>query len=210
MGLADRYINTTSLKVSKPFQCQHYNPLSDNNKHCKHYIKGGACSRPDELMCVEWIRVNDNKPSTADIPEPEKKETNGSATDLLGHPLPKPTPPSKPSRTPPARKRTSAPKAPDSQTGTHPRIQENTQAEAPTAPCGLADKDIESFKELGVEVCIDSEVGRIWLVPEYTDQDRMEITPEHMALICYARMSFPESRIISLEKKAVHQTGGEP
>ncbi len=201
MSLAERYISTVSLKEDKLFQCQNYSPLSDNNKHCKNYIEGGACSLPDQLMCVEWLKVNDHKSTTSNISTPDSTDQQKPITDLLGDPIPDPPPPKKQSQSS-ATINTNRPTGANTRpyTSTQTGIQPHSSTEAPTAPCGMTAEDIESFKALGVEVCIDSEMGQIWLVPKYTHQDRMEITPEHMALICYTRMSFPDSRIVSLQR----------
>ena len=39
------------------FSCEDYKPLPSDYK-CQHYVKGGACSRPDYFMCVEWVKRN--------------------------------------------------------------------------------------------------------------------------------------------------------
>jgi hypothetical protein len=66
---------------------------------------------------------------------------------------------------------------------------------------GYTTEDIESFKKLGVEVCLSSEsFGELWLVPEYTGHDRKELTPEHAATISRVLEAFPGSRVVSFEK----------
>ena len=64
---------------------------------------------------------------------------------------------------------------------------------------GLTTEDIESFKKLGAEVCLTTDFGDVWLVPEYTNQTRKEFIPEHMALICHALYAFPGARMVSFE-----------
>jgi hypothetical protein len=59
------------------------------------------------------------------------------------------------------------------------------------APPGLTDADIASFKALDAEVHFEHpEWGEFWLVPEYTDQDRLEITPEHISRVSAALRTF--------------------
>ena len=66
---------------------------------------------------------------------------------------------------------------------------------------GLTTEDIESFRALGVEVCLRTESsGEVWLVPEYTGADRKEITPEHVATLCHVLDVFPGARVASFEK----------
>ena len=56
---------------------------------------------------------------------------------------------------------------------------------------GLTQADIDSFKALGAEVHFEHpEWGNFWLVPEYTDQDRLEITPEHIGKVSAALRAF--------------------
>ena len=68
-------------------------------------------------------------------------------------------------------------------------------------PRGLTTEDIESFKALGTEVCLDTpHMGEIWLVPEYTSQDRRELTPEHAATLYQVLAVFPGAEVVSFEK----------
>ena len=66
----------------------------------------------------------------------------------------------------------------------------------------LTDEDIASFKALRAEVCMRSEdVGEIWLVPEYTGADRLEISVEHAATLTAICSAFPGARVVSFEKR---------
>jgi len=67
---------------------------------------------------------------------------------------------------------------------------------------GFTTEDIESFKALGVEVCLQSEsFGELWLVPAYTGQPRRELTPEHLATVLHALSVFPGSRVTGFHKR---------
>lgn len=39
------------------FTCPHYRALP-GTKRCRAYMDDGACTRPDEFMCTEWLRAN--------------------------------------------------------------------------------------------------------------------------------------------------------
>ena len=76
---------------------------------------------------------------------------------------------------------------------------DRSPAPADTAPSDAVDvpsssltqADIDSFKALGAEVRFEHpEWGNFWLVPKYTEQDRLEITPEHIAKVSAALRAF--------------------
>ena len=196
MSLTARYSKSpgdgTSKGSSSGFSCPHYVP-APGSKRCRHYVQGGACDRPDEFMCTEWLKANgpaDAEPSAKEPASPEQTPTPEPArpTDLFGNPLPEPKPPVKgkagPQAPPPAAHRA----ADDSQD--HPPLR------------GLTTEDVESFKALDVEVCVSSEaLGQVWLVPEYTSKDRKEITAEHAATICRVLEAFPGSTVVAFHKK---------
>ena len=194
------------------FTCPHYDPMP-GSKRCRSYQDGGTCARPDLFLCTEWEKRNrhrlpsPDKPKASDAVAPEpassklsrKPESNPAAsprvaTDLFGNPLPEPEAPRRVEGTAPV------------PSGGEPRRRPQGEA-GPTEPDdrpplrGLTTEDIESFKALRVEVCLSSEAfGEVWLVPEYTGQDRKEITPEHAATICRVIEAFPGSRVIAFEK----------
>jgi len=172
--------NTTQGERDTGFGCPHYEAVA-GKKRCRHYLDGGSCARPDEFMCVEWLRLNKKaKPAP---------KTKGS-TDLFGNPVPEPK---KPKRTTPTQQR---PTVAMSSTAPVPEVVEEREPLR-----GLTTDDIDGFKKLGVEVCLESEAfGEVWLVPEYTGQDRKEITPEHAATIARVMEAFPGSKVVSFEK----------
>ena len=189
--------NNHSTEGSRPagITCPHYEALP-GRKHCRFYLTNGGCTRPDEFMCVEWLKVND-----APAPTPAKADEDAephalasSPVDLFGNPNPTYRPPATSSSSAVAPKASTPPPRRDAERsadddGDHRSLR------------GLSTEDIESFKALGVEVCITSEsVGEVWLVPEYTGKDRKELTPEHAATICRVAEAFPGSRVVSFEK----------
>ncbi len=191
MSLADRYQGDRAKPSGdSSFTCPHYEPKL-GSKRCRHYLEGGACARPDEFMCVEWLKANGHAvPPVGPLPsepEPAAKSQTRPATDLFGRPLPEPEP-ARPSKAEPP-------------TPTVRRPQPADQPEEREPLRGLTTEDIDSFKELGVEVCLRSEAfGEVWLVPKYTGRDRKEITPEHAATICQVLQAFPGSQVVSFEK----------
>ncbi len=171
--------------------CPHYDAPA-GEKRCRHYLKNGACSRPDEFMCTEWLKANGHVVPPADQPSgpdstrvAETSPQPRAGTDLFGNPVPDPEPPARPAQPPPP---AAARPSSDEQLEQRPLR-------------GLTTEDIDSFKELNVEVCLRSEAfGEVWLVPEYTGRDRKEITPEHAATICHVLQAFPGSQVVSFEK----------
>lgn len=183
MAIKDRARSPIESAKQSNFACAHYSP-KPGSKRCRHYLENGACDRPDELMCVEWLKANKQAPAVL----PTKEKTSDDVDrDLFGNPLPprpKPDEKSKPEIIKPA------------------PSESMPVVEAPLVR-NLNDDEIASFKALGVEVCIKSEeVGEIWLVPEYTDQNRKEISVEHAATLSAVCAAFPGAKVASFEKKA--------
>lgn len=171
----------------RDFTCPHYDPVP-GGKRCKSYVENGACSRPDEFMCVEWLKANGNA-----VQREEKKPSSTVPTDLFGKPIPQT----------PAREQKASDPLPSLRS--HKPLDlaspEFDEENTPT-PRGLTTEDIESFKALGVEVRIKSEaIGEIWLVPVFTGKDRLEILPEHVATLAHVLIAFPGSQIVSFTKQ---------
>ncbi|MCU0664666.1 MAG: hypothetical protein MUC50_20375 [Myxococcota bacterium] len=169
-------------RPASSYSCEHYAALP-GEKRCREYGQGGTCALSDGRACVEWLKakVRSAQTTTPSLdPKPE--------TDLLGHPLP----------TPKARTKSAPKHNPVLQVSPAVAVQ---KPEKDTPPRGLTTEDIESFKALGVEVCIHSEaLGDLWLVPSYTGEPRQELTPEHaLTLLCVLSV-FPDSRVVAFEQ----------
>lgn len=181
--------------------CSQYSPLLDK-KRCRHYQTGGTCSLNGDSQCVEWLRVNAKHTGTLSTPNRQ------ITTDLLGDPLPEPQ---RPRQRPSAGGITQATGQQSKRGVTQTTVQQSKQRPSaawsnqvsPNSSIqglrGLTTEDIESFKKLGAEVCLTTDFGDVWLVPEYTNQTRKEFIPEHMALICHALYAFPGARMVSFE-----------
>ena len=154
---------------------------------CKHFLESGYCALPEEFECI------DLDPVSGRIRPPAQ-------TDLFGNvvvELVAPPRPSKPKQAPKAA--LVPPRGPHSADAADsaPAIIDTDQLR------GLTHDDIESFRALGAEVRLESEVfGELWLVPVYTGDARKEITPENAATILRVLSAFPGSRIVSFEKKS--------
>ena len=70
----------------------------------------------------------------------------------------------------------------------------------PSAADSVTKADIDSFRALDTEVCIDSAAGSIWVVPRYTESNRKEFTPEHAAFLSSVCSAFPGSSVAKVEK----------
>ena len=115
------------------------------------------------------------------------------ARDLFGNPLPEESPAKKPTV---AIAPSPSPKA------SPVAVEPAAERDAPLVR-NLTDEDIASFKALGVEVCIASEeLGEVWLVPEYTGQDRRELRIDHAATLTAVCATFPGATVTSFEKLA--------
>ncbi len=193
MALKDLIKPTPTPAAYRPagITCERY--LRGEGKRCAHYVSNGACALPDEFMCVEWLKVNEPglhpaEPSPAPAVAPAPPPTVGVVRDLFGSPVPevkapaaKPLPLPAPTPTP-----TPTPPIPEASPIDISRLR------------GFTTEDIESFKALGVEVCLQSDsFGDLWLVPAYTGQPRREFTPEHLATVLHALSVFPGSRVVA-------------
>ena len=57
-------------------------------KRCRYFLKNGACSKPDELMCREWVKANGPFPGR--LPSRKflkscRKAAESSPVDLFGN-----------------------------------------------------------------------------------------------------------------------------
>lgn len=185
MALKDRLKAAPATTSPPGFTCPHYDP-PPGEKRCRHFVSNGACDRPDELMCVEWLKANGQTVPPPSDPPPPVAVPDDRPRDLFGHPLPEPPKPSPP----PAKVSVlaAAPKA-------------EPQPPEPPLVRNVTDEEIQSFKALGVEVCVATEaMGDIWIVPEYTGADRKEITVQHAATITAICAAFPGAKVVQYEK----------
>lgn len=198
MGLADRFARPgePARAAAPEITCPRYDPVP-GTKRCKHYLKGGACSLPDEFMCVEWLKANGHHKQAVD----RRLEAGGAA-----RPIRSPLQPSAFSLQPPdgapVRPRPAARSSREPEPASSEPLRPEPDPRDVPVVRNLSDEDIASFKALGVEVCFATEdCGEIWLVPEYTGRsDRKEISARDAATLAAVCSAFPGARVTSFEK----------
>ena len=168
------------------YDCPKYVPDA-SGKRCRHYLKG-ACALADEFMCVEWLKANGHA-----MPEGHPALVPPQ-TDLFGPPAPAAKPTSR-------KANSSKPATSSDSVATSPERPVNGEEQRPLEP--IPKDDIESFRALGVEVCLRSEeIGDVWIVPDYRDSSRKELSIEHAATLCLVVGAFPGSKVIAFEKQS--------
>jgi hypothetical protein len=178
--------------------CETY--VRGEGKRCLHYGAGGACALPGADRCSEWLKANgrsarvDGSSPIAAVPAPAASAP--PPRDLFGHALPAPPRGVAPSPSP-------APGFPA------PIAEPRRRAAPPRS--ALTAEDVASFKALGVEVRMHSDVvGELWLVPAYTGKPRVEITPEHAMTLMHVREVFPDAQVTSFEIPTHHERPERP
>jgi hypothetical protein len=215
MGLADRFARPgePAPTAAPEITCPRYDPVP-GTKRCKHYLKGGACSLPDEFMCVEWLKANGHH-----VPPP-LPPLDPVEAEPPTEPAPAPAPPSSPTQ--PRADRTErdlfgAPvrPRPATRSSREPELASSERSRPELDPRdvpvvrNLSDEDIASFKALNVEVCLATDdCGEIWLVPEYTGRaDRKEVSARDAATLAAVCSAFPGARVTSFEKTRPDEPG---
>jgi len=57
------------------FSCPDYDP-DPGGRRCRAYLDGGACARPDQFMCTEWLKRNDNQDEQGEVsPSPSEGDS---------------------------------------------------------------------------------------------------------------------------------------
>lgn len=163
-----------------PITCPHFSAVP-GTRRCREYLPNGSCQRPDQFMCLEWLKVN--APSV----RPPVGAAQPVQQTLFGPPASAPPPPS-------------ACPMPSARPAPSPR----PPAPAPTDLLrALTEADLASFKARGIEVCVAAaDVGDIWIVPAYTGQSRRELSLEHAALLAAIGAVFPGARVKELRETA--------
>ena len=180
----------------RSYSCPHYR-AAPGGKRCVDYEDGGACARPDQFMCAEWMRLNERgagppkKPARIP-PGPPQPRLDPGTLDLFGNRGKDP--------------------APEVERKPQPERRSNPAcAEAAAGPAAVAtnevplvrtlsDHEIGALAEAGVEVCMESDgVAPFWLVPELTDSDRHELTFQHGATLAAICAAFPGTKVTSMK-----------
>jgi hypothetical protein len=166
MGLLDKY-----TKIS----CSKYEPKSDTDKRCEHYGKGGTCKLPDELMCVEWMKLNSNK---------KPKEVEDGKIELE---IP------------------SDAQIDSNIKQDRPRVViARGKGQKSTEPYVMSEEEISNLKLKGMEIRLSAQEfdEDLFIVPQATDQKdtRLELTYEETATLCTMMSIFPASKIVRVKR----------
>ncbi|HEU4409111.1 MAG TPA: hypothetical protein VFS43_27890 [Polyangiaceae bacterium] len=188
--------------------CPHYAP-PPGERQCRHYLLNGACDRPDEFMCVEWLKANGHRaPAGADGLAANGPAASGPAVsgvdDAAGAPPPA-------DRFPP-RWLSLFDQAPP-RLGSSPRLARGRPASPapppaapppPTAPppASLASaEDVATLAERYAATQLETdELGPVWIVAEPTGADRLELTYRDAAALAAVCAAFPGARVVALER----------
>lgn len=182
-----------------PITCGRYEALP-GSRRCRHYAEGGVCSLVDEFLCTEWLKANGH-PSPPPLPPLAPPDHGASPQEGHSAPigptaLPPPSAPQAPAR-PPAATAPAIPPVP-----TRPLTPLPRRAPQAQVLLSVRDSDIASFKALGAEVrLVDEHLGEVWIVPDYTGQDRAELSVEHAALLAAICSAFPAASVVSFVRK---------
>jgi hypothetical protein len=156
-----------------PVSCPKYEPVP-GSRRCRDYLPNGGCARPDEFMCVEWLKANGHARAANPPPEPTPAPLE---RDLFGAPY-----------VPPA----------DAPARARPATPTPAATTAPATPAVTATA-LASFQALGVEVRVESDdLGELWLVPAYTGSGRQELSLDHAELLATLCSALPSARITAL------------
>jgi hypothetical protein len=150
-------------------------------------------------VCTEWLKVNGQASPHGEeaLPAAAKSALKPRGTplapqrDLFGNPV---------VRQPAAE--TDARQAPAK--ATQPPMRPATADFDPDRVRGFTTEDIESFKALNVEVCLENEqFGDVWIVPRLTSANRVELLPEHAATLFRVLCVFPRAPVARFERRAI-------
>jgi hypothetical protein len=185
--------------------CSKYSKQVGESKRCVHFLPGGACALPDEVMCTEWLKVN--QPKAQDPPKQEKSQIFGFLGDVLpcSNSTEAAAQPSTAQRAPQAEP--ASPVGPSlphgaEQASTRPQdaawtaraYGEQRAQELRDIPLEqMSLEAVESLTNLKVETLVNtnSDMGEVWLVPEYTEQNRNELTYRDMRYLMLVVKVFP-------------------
>jgi hypothetical protein len=163
-----------------PVTCPHYAP-PPGERPCRHYLPNGACDRPDEFLCVEWLKRNGlrasvgaNEPTANDVVASDvdaASPTTGGFSprwrSLFDHAPPRLAPPRRLAR--------ARPTAPVSTT---------TPPLAPPPALLASAEDVTALAERYAETQLATDtLGPVWLVAEPTGSVRPAGRPKTRAAL---------------------------
>jgi hypothetical protein len=206
-------INKVSEDAAKTESSQTKRPVSDNGKRpnvtcpkfeafpgtkrCRSYCDGGACSRDEFVMCVEWLKANeglDPDQALARSGYLARDENAAQARFALGDD------PSKPK----AVKASQGPPTGDRGVTVGQRADPVPASGTPITELeleGMTDERLEALAASGYEFALESpDLGIVWLVPSYSPDpvERTELSFTDARTLVLLTRSLPGARIVSL------------
>jgi hypothetical protein len=162
--------------------CPTYAPEAAGRR-CVHFQTGGVCAMraPDLEECTEWRALPDN----VDRPLP-RLVAESRAARSAGLPLFQPR--GIDSGTP-AKAQASCASARTTSAARAAAATVDAAVPLPT-PAGISEADILDFKTRRIEFCIATRGGDVWVVHEYRDASRLEISIEHAATVVAVALAF--------------------
>ncbi len=188
---------STQLKETSLPACSFYEPLP-GSKRCKRYMLNGGCTDSNIMTCVKWMKLKAQKQAEEkrNYQDKQQQYSNNEKSkknlprDLFGELIPEDPKPKQKCKIK-AVKQVLEPKK-----AKLPELQD-----VPIVR-NLTDEYVASFKALCVEVCIHSKhVGPIWIVPEYTDAKRLEMSIEDAATLSAIMAIFPGATVTTFKTK---------
>jgi len=147
------------------------------SKRCQHFVSGGSCALPDEVLCVEFVKANPAK-----FPEYQHPLLPGTAPAII--------PPKSPRQ--------------PAQQHTQPiplRVIRSPNHEADAITQLVNDPDLAALVDRGLELQIEGWGDRdLWLVPSYTPQrdQRCELSYRDAATLANTLIPFPGAKVVSI------------
>jgi len=191
---------------NRTITCPHFRAQA-GSRRCADYITNGSCRRPDEGMCVEWLRLKHGIELPSCQVEPKRPDADAHIAsaaspsprprDLFGKGIEQPASKLRPTTSP----------STTVVTPNRPKPSGSTLLEASPPIRAVTEADVASFKAAGIEACIETEpLGPVWIVADYTDQPRPELKLEHAMVLAAVASVFPDARVTALKRPLNRRT----
>ncbi len=188
--------------------CPHDAP-PPGERPCRHSLPKGACDRPDEFLCVEWLKGNGPRASVGandptanvvagDVDTDAASTTTGGFShrwrSLFDHAPPGLAPPRRLARARPTALVSTAP----------PPL-------APPPALLASAEDVATLASCYAETQLETdELGPVWLVAEPTGSERLELTDCDAAVLATVCAAFPGARVLALERTKKNRRNRPP
>jgi hypothetical protein len=148
-----------------------------------HFQTGGVCAMraPDLEECTEWRALPDNVHRPVPRLVVESRAARAAALPLFA---PRGTDSGMPAK---AQVSASSARSTSAARGTAASV--DAAVPLPT-PAGISEVDIADFKARRIEFCMTTRGGDVWVVHEYRDPSRLEISIDHAATVVAVALAF--------------------